>query len=148
MKKSIKLLAALLIIGTSFTACTKDEVAPTPIPNQTLQPVALTQFDLVGEWDFPNITYPTPFADWGTIQLLRSQQGQELYVFYPWNNSSRNYLRIKDVYQVNDTTVMGTWFISVNNIPNTVILTQPHKGLRRLEFTRLDEPSIIGIERR
>ena len=28
MKKSIKLLAALLIIGTSFTACTKEETVP------------------------------------------------------------------------------------------------------------------------
>ena len=30
MNKSIKLLAALLIIGTSFTACTKEETAPEP----------------------------------------------------------------------------------------------------------------------
>ena len=31
MKQTIKTIAALLIIGMSFTACTKDEVQPSPI---------------------------------------------------------------------------------------------------------------------
>ena len=31
MKKSIKALAALLIISTAFTSCTKEEVQPSPI---------------------------------------------------------------------------------------------------------------------
>ena len=51
MKKTIKTIAALLIIGMSFTACTKDE-SPTPAPID-IRDAAEGSFKL----DFVNITF-------------------------------------------------------------------------------------------
>ena len=161
MKNTIKTIVVLLIIGMSFTACTKEEVQPSPIsfpypPSHQADSVQVD--DILGEWDISG-NRNCSWAFFMTGRVENKENGidgvESEYSFYIYDYDIMPSIVITDTYQLDANTVVMTWYEGctnsgqggLNTTPNFAILTKTSRGLKRIEFTRQDGTSVVALER-
>jgi len=105
MKRTIKVLSALLILGTAFTSCTKDEAQTTPEPT----PIPVLELDIrdsavgifTAEFERESITF----------RFVKDTVGDGMYVLDLDSN-----MPLADIVDIEESEAGFTYYLDEDNI--------------------------------